>query len=139
VAQSRSPAVDLRDRPFAVRVGLAVLLSVAPNVALVVVATELGVAPGFRPIAVPPVVFLSAVGALGAAAVYWLLGRVVADRERTFVRVAAAVLVLSFLPDLALLSRDPAATVPGVAVLTAMHVVVAAACVGVLPGTDSAR
>ena len=71
-------------------------------------------------------------GVVGATLVYALLLRRSRAPRRTFVRVAAAVLVLSFLPDLALLALDPAATVGGVVVLMLMHVVVAAASVGVL-------
>jgi hypothetical protein len=119
-------------RPLPVRAGVAVALSVLVNGLLVVLATNLGVAPGFRPLALPPVVVLSAAGAVGAAAVYLLLGRVVADADRWFRRVAAAVLLLSLVPDAVLLATDPAATVPGVVVLAAMHVVVAALSVWTL-------
>ncbi|PSQ19643.1 hypothetical protein BRD00_01035 [Halobacteriales archaeon QS_8_69_26] len=119
-------------RSVPVRGGVAVVLSVLVNAVLVLVADALAVAPGFRAVSLPPVVFLSAVGGAGAAAVYWGLGRYVADGDRVFVRVAGAVLLVSFVPDLALLAADPAATVPGVALLVAMHVVVAAASVGAL-------
>lgn len=115
-----------------IRAGVAIVLSVLVNAILVVVAGTLGVAPGFRPLSVPPVVFLSAVGAVGAVVVYALLQRYVDRADHYFVRVAAVVLVLSFLPDVGLLFGDPAATVPGVVVLMLMHVVVAAASVGAL-------
>jgi hypothetical protein len=121
-----------RRRPLPVRTGVAVVLSVLANGALVVAATGLGVAPGFRPLALPPVAVLSAAGAVGAAAAYWLLSRVVADADRWFRRVAVAALLLSFVPDAALLAADPAATVPGVVALAAMHVVVAALSVWAL-------
>jgi len=54
------------------------------------------------------------------------------DADRPFVRVAAAVLVLSFIPDIALLAVDPTATPLAVVVLMAMHAAVAAASVGLL-------
>jgi hypothetical protein len=115
-----------------VRGGLAVVLAVLANVGLVLGVDALGIAPGFRALTIPPVAFLSAVGAGGATVVYWLLGRYVSDADRTFVRVAAGVLLLSFVPDVALLAIDPAATPLAVVVLVAMHVVVAAVSVGVI-------
>jgi hypothetical protein len=115
-----------------IRGALAVVVSVLANVVLVLGANALGVAPGFQALTVPPVAFLSALGAAGATAVYWALGRFSRAADRTFVRVATAVLVLSFVPDVALLAVDPAATPLGVVVLVVMHVVVAAASVGLL-------
>ncbi len=114
------------------RGGLAVVLSVLANVALIVGIESLDLAPGFRALTVPPVVSLTVLGAVGATVVYGLLGRYVADVDRTFLRVAGAVLVLSFVPDVALLAGDPAATVAGVVVLMIMHVTVAAASVWTL-------
>lgn len=128
----RSAPLDVGVRSVPIRVGVAVVVSVVVNVALVLLAGALDVAPGFRPLSVPPVAFLSAIGAVGAAVVYWLLGRVSETPDRTFVRVAAAVLLVSFVPDLGLLAADPAATVLGVLVLVIMHVVVAVASVGAL-------
>jgi hypothetical protein len=117
-----------------VRGALAAVAAVAGNVALLVAANAIGVAPGFRPLAVPPVAFLSVAGVVGATVVYWFLRRRSSKPARTFRRVAGGVLVVSFLPDVALLFVDEAATVAGVVVLMAMHVVVAAACVALLPG-----
>ena len=123
--QTTTPSVPIR-------AGVAIVLSVLVNAILVVTAGTLGVAPGFQPLSVPPVVFLSAVGAVGAVVVYALLQRYVDRADHYFVRVAAVVLVLSFLPDVGLLFGDPAATVPGVVILMVLHVVVAAASVGAL-------
>ncbi len=122
---TRSPSVPVRG-------GLAVVLAVLANVGLVLGVDALGIAPGFRALTIPPVAFLSAVGAGGATVVYWLLGRYVSDANRTFVRVAAGVLLLSFVPDVALLAIDPTATPLAVVVLMAMHVVVTAVSVWVL-------
>jgi len=126
----------VRSRPLAVRGGLAVVLSVEANLAVLFAADALAVAPGFEPLQVGSVAFLSAAGAVGAVAVYALLRRYADRPDRTFVRVAAVVLVVSFLPDVALPSLDPAATVLGVLVLMFMHVVVAAVCVGLLVSGD---
>ena len=116
------------------RGALAAVVASVANAVLVLAATAVGVAPGFRPLALPPVLLLTVLGVAGATAVYWLLRRRATNPDRTFVRVAAVVLVLSFLPDIGLLSADPAATVAGVVVLMAMHVVAAAASVAVLTG-----
>ncbi|WP_238709337.1 DUF6069 family protein [Natronorubrum halophilum] len=132
MAEVESTSVDARRRSVPVRGGIAVALSVLVNVGLVVAVAALGIAPGFQALTVPPVAFLSALGSIGALAVYWLLGRYTENQDRLFVRIAAVVLVLSFVPDAALLSVDPAATVPGVVVLMIMHVVVAVASVWLL-------
>jgi len=128
-AQRRS----LRSRPLWLRTGLAVALSVAANAALVLLATAVDLAPEFRALTLPPVVTLSALGAAGAAVAYLILRRISDRPDRTFRALAAVVLVVSFVPDVGLLVADPAATVPGVLLLMVMHVVVAAACVWLLP------
>jgi hypothetical protein len=129
----------VRGRSLAVRGGLAVLLAVGAN-ALVVLGTDaLGIAPAFRALTVPLVAFLSAAGAAGAGVVYALLVPRADRPNRTFRRVAGAVLVASFVPDLALLVADPSATVPGVVVLMGMHVVVAVVAVALIPGESGER
>jgi hypothetical protein len=129
-----SESEPLGTGPLVRRGALAAVLASVTNAVLVLAATAVGVAPGFRPLAIPPVLLLTVLGVAGATAVYWLLCRRASNPDRTFVRVAAVVLVLSFLPDIGLLSADPAATVAGVVVLMAMHVVAAAASVAVLTG-----
>ena len=116
------------------RGALAAVAAAVVNAVVVLATTAVGVAPGFRPLSLPPVLLFSVLGVAGATAVCWLLRRRGSNPDRTFRRVAAVVLLLSFLPDLGLLSVDPAATVPGVVVLMAMHVVVAAVSVAVLTG-----
>lgn len=119
-------------RPLVLRGGIAAVLAIAINIVIVVAAGALDLAPGFQPLTIPPVTLFSALGAVGATIVYWLSARYLSDGDRTFVRIAIAVLVLSFVPDVALLQSDPAATVPGVIVLMIMHVVVAAVSVALL-------
>ena len=131
MAATKSGFAGVRSRSLAVRGGIAVGLSVVANAVVLVAAQALEIAPDFRALTFPPVLFLSAAGAV---AVYWLLHRRVGRPARTFRRIAVAVLVVSFVPDLALLAIDDAATVPGVIVLVVMHVVVAAVAVGVLVG-----
>jgi hypothetical protein len=134
MAATNSDFAGVRSRSLAVRGGIAVVLSVIANALVLVVVQALEIAPDFQALTFPPVLFLSAAGAVGAVAVYWLLDSRAERPARTFRRVAAAVLVVSFVPDLALLALDEAATGPGVVVLMLMHVVVAAVAVGVLVG-----
>jgi hypothetical protein len=115
-----------------VRGGLAVVLAVIANLLVVLGIESLGVAPGFRALTLPPVAVLSALGAGGATVVYWLVRRRATAPDRTFLRIAIAALLLSFVPDLALLAVDPATTPVAVAVLMAMHVVVALVAVWLL-------
>lgn len=119
-------------RSLPARAGLAVALAVLVNAVLVVAAGALGLAPGFQALTLLPVAVLSALGAGGAAVVYGLFRRLVSAPDRTFIRVAGVVLILSFVPDVALLTADPAATVPSVVLLMFMHVVVAGASVWAL-------
>jgi low temperature requirement protein LtrA len=121
-------------RTIAIRGIVAAIVGAAVNAGLVAATGAAGIAPDFMALTYPPVVFLSVVGALGATVVYALLQRRSRDPDRTFARVAAVVLVLSFVPDVGLLVGDPAATVLGVVVLIVMHVVVASASVAVLTG-----
>jgi hypothetical protein len=87
--RTRAPAPSLL-----VRGGLAVVVAVLADVGLVLGVTALGVAPAFRAVTVPPVAFLSALGAGGAAVVYRLAQRYVRDADRTFVRGAAVLHVV---------------------------------------------
>lgn len=119
-----------------VRGGLATLLSVVVNVLLVVLADAAGVAPNLRAISVPPVTFLSAVGATGATVVYGILQRRSEQPVQTFRRVAITVLLLSFVPDIAIWFVDETATLAGVVVLMVLHVTVAGICLAVLPWTE---
>ncbi len=89
----------------------------------------------FPPLAGPaPTIFFTAVGALGATAVFGVVRRRAQRPEYLFRRIALGVLLLSFLADLALLGDGAAAAFPGatptrVGVLMLMHVAAAAAIV----------
>jgi hypothetical protein len=112
-----------------IRGALATAGAVVVNVGIVLLARTAGVAPGFQALTVPPVAFLSAVGAIGALVVYLVVRRRSKNPASTFRRVAIAALLVSFVPDLGLLVADDAATPLGVALLMAMHVTVAAICI----------
>ncbi len=89
----------------------------------------------FPPLAGPgPTIFFTTVGALGAIAVFAVLRRRSDRPEYLFRWIAVGILLLSTLPDLALLSDGAAASFPGatptaVGVLMLMHVVAAAVIV----------
>jgi hypothetical protein len=69
----------------------------------------------------------TAAGIVLAGVVYAVLRRVVHDADRVYVRIAIVVLVLSWIPDVALLFiNEPGATVLAVASLMVMHAVAAA-------------
>jgi hypothetical protein len=89
----------------------------------------------FPPLAGPgPTIFFTAVASVGAVRVFAALRRYRNRPERLFRRIALAVLLVSFGPDLWLLtdgaaSAFPGATPSGVGSLMMMHVVAAAVIV----------
>ncbi len=95
----------------------------------------------FPPLAAPfPAVFFTLIGTAGAVATFAVIRRVSKRPEHVFTWIAAAVLVLSFLPDIWLLSDGaaeafPGGTVPGVVLLMLMHVAAAAVIVRFLTGS----
>ena len=65
-------------------------------------------------------------GVILAGAAFAVLRRVVRDADRLYIRVAIVALVLSWIPDVALVVlRDPGATVPAVGSLMVMHALTA--------------
>jgi hypothetical protein len=79
-------------------------------------------------------VFPYTIGGVGLAGLtYALVRRFVPEPQRAYVIIAIVALVLSWIPDVALLVIDePGATVPAVASLMTMHAVAAATVVGLL-------
>ena len=72
-------------------------------------------------------------GVVLAGVAFAVLRRFVPDAARVYVRIAILALVLSWMPDVALLViHDPGATVPAVASLMVMHAVTAAIVVTLL-------
>ena len=72
-------------------------------------------------------------GIILAGATFAVLRRFVSDGTRVYVRLAILALVLSWVPDIALLViNEPGATVPAVASLMVMHAVAAAIVVTLL-------
>ena len=104
--------------------------------------TTLSITSEFPPLASPgPTIFFTAVGALGAIVVFAILRRFTERPEYFSRRIAVAVLLVSFVPDLWLLSADafPGTSATAVAVLMVMHVVAAAVIVWFLTVRGSPR
>ena len=89
----------------------------------------------FEPLNFGRFALFTIVGVIGAAIVYWILGKLGGDPVKRFYIIALIVLVLSFIPDFGLLSSDfmPGATMAGVMALMLMHVVTAVACIILFP------
>lgn len=113
-------------------------LAAVVNAAIALIASRvLPIPAGFEPMGLPRVVGFTLLGGVLATLTFALIQRVSAHPQRTFLRVAVTALLLSFVPDVALLVRPEAVagtTVPGVLVLMLMHVVAAALIVPPLAG-----
>src|SRR5438093_12699373 len=100
--------------------GLAVVIAIPVDLAIEAFARQaFAVSPDFEPFqgTVAP---YTAGGLVLAGIAYAVLERFVRDAPRIYIRLAIAALVLSWIPDLALLFiNEPAATVPAVASLMA--------------------
>lgn len=119
---------------------LAIVLAAAANALVYFVAAQLGampqdvLVPGMgQPVSLSPVIFNSVIGAVGGVIAFAVIARFARRPIRLFRIVAAIVLVLSFVTPFSI----PDAPAAMRAVLLLMHVVVAAAVVGVL--TTQAR
>lgn len=110
----------------------AVVLSLLVNWLLLGVVLFTDLVSPFDPLNFIPVTLLTAAGAIGAVIVYALVDRRSSTPDRTFAVVAVVVLLLSFIPDFALLALDDDATVGAVLVLMVMHVTVAVICIETL-------
>ena len=138
-AESTSEGEPIGAFDLAARGAVALVLSVVGTVVVLEAVLAGDLVEPFDATAVQPVVLLTTLAVVGATVVYGVLTRRSPTPDRTFVRVAAIVLVLSFVPDLALLELDPEATASGVALLAFLHVVVAVICVTVLTDDYSPR
>ena len=79
-------------------------------------------------------------GVILAGAVFAVVQRFVRDAARVYIRLAIVALVLSWIPDVALLFiNEPGATAPAVASLMLMHAVAAAVVVTLLVRIAGAR
>lgn len=116
----------------AIRGAQAIVIAAIANTFLLSAVLLAGVVDPFEPLEYTSVIVLTALGVLGATLVYWLLVQWKPNPDQYFVWIAVVVLLVSFIPVIGLLLRDPAATIRGVAVLIAMHSVAAAVSIGLL-------
>ena len=112
---------------------IALVLAIPLNLAIEAFARQaFAVSPEFEPFqgTVAP---YTAGGVVLAGATFAVLRRFARDAARAYVRLAILALVLSWIPDVALLLiNEPGATVPAVASLMVMHTVAAAIVVTLL-------
>jgi hypothetical protein len=113
--------------------GSLVLLATAVNLFLATALRGwLAVPTSFEPLGIPGVASLTIIGMIGATLVFGWTARAQADPGRRFVSIAAAVLVVSWLPDLFIWATRvfPGTSTAGVLSLMTLHLV--AACCAVL-------
>ena len=119
---------------------IALVIAVPVDLAIEAFARQaFAVSPEFEPFqgTVAP---YTAGGVVLAGVAFAVLQRFVRDMTRVYVRLAMVALVLSWIPDLALLFiNEPGATVPAVASLMVMHAVAAAIVVTLLVRIASPR
>lgn len=105
----------------------AVVSAVANLVLMLVTRSSIAVPEGFGPFGVIPIILWSDIGAFGAIGVYALIRKMSKSPNRNFTIAAVIVLVLSFIPDLALVyvTEGPlgGATTGAIIVLMIMHVI----------------
>lgn len=119
---------------------IALIIAVPLDLAIEAFARQaFAVSPDFPPFqgSVAP---YTAGGIILAGVVYAVLRQFVRDADRVYVRLAIVALVLSWIPDVALLFiNEPGASVPAVASLIVMHAVAAAIVVTLLVRLAGAR
>jgi hypothetical protein len=118
---------------IAVLTGVAAVVATSLNYAIQeIVRQAFAVPAAFEPF--HGTVFPYTIGGIVLAGVtYALMRRFMGDWQRTYLVIAIVALVLSWIPDVALLVIDePGATIPAVLALMTMHAVAAASVVGLL-------
>jgi hypothetical protein len=105
---------------------LAIVAAVIANQIVRIIAVSLlNISPEFPPLQIGPPIMFTIMGVLGAIIVYAIIGRLSRRPIRLFRVIALIVLVLSFLPDIGLLTSNmmPGTTPAAVLTLASMHVV----------------
>jgi hypothetical protein len=120
-------------RLLVVGAGLVLMATVANVLIAMALRNGLGVPSAFQALSTPAVASGTIVGMIGATLVFaWVAGA--QDPRRTFVLIATAGLIVSWLPDLAIWATAvfPGTTTTGILSLMALHVVAAGLAVGIL-------
>lgn len=116
---------------------LAALLATVANAGIRTVAVTLfDVAPDLRPFTWPQFVLFTLLGVAGATLVYAFVSSRFTNPNRTFRRLAVIVLLVSFIPDVALLVTQvvPGITVAAFVALSLMHITTAILSIRLLAG-----
>ena len=129
----RSSAFGWR-RLMVVGAGLVLMATVANVLLAMALRNGLGVPAAFQALSTPAVASGTIVGMIGATLVFAWVARTQPDPRRTFVLIATAGLIVSWLPDLAIWATAvfPGTTTTGILSLMALHVVAAGFAVGTL-------
>lgn len=114
--------------------GLVLMATVANVLIAMALRNGLGVPAAFQPLSTPAVASLTIVGMMGATLVFGWIARAQPDPRRTFVLIATAGLIVSWLPDLAIWATGvfPGTTTTGILSLMALHVAAVGFAVGIL-------
>jgi hypothetical protein len=121
-------------RLLLVGAGLVLVATVANVLIAMALRNGLGVPAAFQALSTPAVASGTIVGMIGATFVFAWVARAQPDPRRTFVLIATAGLIVSWLPDLVIWATAvfPGTTTTGILSLMALHVVAAAFAVGTL-------
>lgn len=121
-------------RLLVVGAGLVLMATVANVLIAIALRNVLGVPAAFQALSTPAVASGTIVGMIGATLVFAWVARAQPDPRRTFVLIATAGLIVSWLPDLVIWAAAvfPGTTTTGILSLMALHVVAAAFAVGIL-------
>ena len=121
-------------RLFVVGAVLVLAATAADVILAMVLRSALGLPAGFSPMTAPAVATMTIAGMIGATILFGWMARVRPDPRASFVRIAVAALVLSWLPDLGIWITGvfPHTTGAGILSLMALHPVAAAFAIGVL-------
>jgi Family of unknown function (DUF6069) len=129
----RSSRSDWR-RLLVVGAGLALVATIANVLVAMALRNVLGVPAAFTPLSTPGVASLTIAGMIGATLLFGWVARAQPDPRRTFVLIATAGLVVSWLPDLGIWATAvfPGTTTTGILSLMTLHVVAAGLAVATL-------
>ena len=121
-------------RLLLVGTGLVLVATVANVLIAMALHNGLGVPAAFQALSTPAVAIGTIVGMIGATLVFGWIARAQPDPRRTFVLIATAGLIVSWLPDLVIWATAvfPGTTTRGILSLMALHVVAAGFAVGIL-------
>jgi hypothetical protein len=121
-------------RLLVVGAGLVFMATAANVLIAMALRNGLGVPVAFQALSTPAVASGTIVGMIGATLVFAWVARTQPDPRRTFVLIAMAGLIVSWLPDLAIWATAvfPGTTTTGILSLMTLHVVAAGSAVGIL-------